>query len=139
MPYLRNSIAYTSVKWWYLHVFFFIFSKFWNFWLLVGVKGLKMAQNHKKLCLLCFISQESYIIWLSFMVHLSKMIISSGVLFHLFKILRKWSNMRKNYVCCTPCLRNHTSYDHHLWCASVKWYYLRHFFSFFQNFDFSGC
>ena len=45
----------------------------------MGVKGLKMAQNHKKLCLLCFISQESHIIWLPFMVHMSKMMISSGV------------------------------------------------------------
>ena len=30
-----------------------------------------MTQNDKKLCLLCLISQELYIIWSSFMVHIS--------------------------------------------------------------------
>ena len=82
-PYLRNSIAYYCDFWytcekWYLHIFF---SCFQNFYFLVfsGVKGQKMAQNDKKLCLLCFISQEPYIIWLWFMAHLCKMIISSRI------------------------------------------------------------
>ena len=44
--------------------------------------------------------------------------------------------MTKNYVCCARYLRNHTSYDCHLWYTSVKWWYLQAFFSFFQNFDF---
>ena len=26
----------------------------------------------------------------------------------------------KKFVFCAPCLRNHTSYDHHLWYTSVK-------------------
>ena len=48
----------------------------------------------KKLCLVHFTSQEPYIIWLSFMVHLCKMI--SPVFFffffffHFFKILILW-------------------------------------------------
>ena len=44
--------------------------------------------------------------------------------------------MTKNSVCCTPYLRNHTSYDCHLWCKCVKWY-LQMFFSILK-FWFSG-
>ena len=77
--YLRNYISYdchlwyTCVKWWYLQVFFFIFSKFLILWVVTrggegGAKGQKIVQNEKKFCLPCFISQESYIIWFSFMV-----------------------------------------------------------------------
>ena len=69
---------------------FFIFSKFWFFGLLLGVKVQKMLQNDKKLCLLHSISQEPHIIRLWFMVHICKMIISSGVFFHFFKILIFW-------------------------------------------------
>ena len=77
VPYLRNSIAYdhdfwyNCVKWWYLQVFF---STFWYFYFLGfrGVKGQKMTKDDKKICLLHLISQEPYIIWLSFMVHLCK-------------------------------------------------------------------
>ena len=43
-----------------LGVFFFIFSKFW-FSGLLNSGGCKMIQNEKKICLLCFTSQESYI------------------------------------------------------------------------------
>ena len=92
-PHVRNSIAYghgfwcTCVIWWYLQAHFSCFSKFWFSWLLVGLKGQKMAQNYKKFCRLLFISQEPYIIWLSFMIHLCKMMISSGVFSHFFKIL----------------------------------------------------
>ena len=48
--YLRNHTSsdinfwYTYVKWWYLQVLFFIFSKFWFFWLLGG----KRAKNGPK-------------------------------------------------------------------------------------------
>ena len=57
-----------------------------------------------KNCLLCFISQEPYIIWLSFMVRMCKMIISWGVFFNLkflFSRLssgwkgKKWPKMMK--------------------------------------------
>ena len=67
MPYLKNSIAYdndfwcTCVKWWYPQVFFFffIFPKFWFFWL-VGLKGQEMAQDDKKFSPPHFISQEPH-------------------------------------------------------------------------------
>ena len=69
----------------------FHFFKILIFRVVRGVKRAKMVQNEKIFCLSCFISQEPCIIWLSFMVHMCK-IISAGV-----------------------------------------------FFSYFQNFDFSGC
>ena len=65
---------------------FFIFLKILIFGVVSGVKGQKMAQNDKKFCLL-HISQESYIIWLSSMLHLCEMMISPGVFFHFFKTL----------------------------------------------------
>ena len=37
----------------------------------------------------------------------------------------------KNSVRCTLYLRNHTSYDFHLWYTSVSWWYLQDFFFFF--------
>ena len=46
--------------------------------------------------------------------------------------------MTKNYVRHALYLRNLT-YDYHLWYTCVKWWYPQLFFSFFQNFDFSGC
>ena len=45
------------------------------FWVHRGVEGPKMVQNDKKFCLLHSISQEPYIIWLSFMVQMWKIII----------------------------------------------------------------
>ena len=70
--------------------FVFIFSKLWFFGSLGGgIKRQKITtQNDKKFCLSRSVSQEPYIIWLSFMVHLCKMIISPGVLF--FKIMIFW-------------------------------------------------
>ena len=41
----------------------------------------------------------------------------------------------KNSVRCTLYLRNHTSYDFHLWYTSVSWWYLQDFF-FFSKFCF---
>ena len=136
MPYLRNSIAYdhgfwyTFVKWWYLQVFFSVFSKFWFFGLLGG-KSTKMVQ---KLCLPHFISQEPYIIWFSFMLHICKMIIPPGIFFyfHFFKTLIFWvvsgvkgqkivQNDKKFCPSHTPYLGNHTSYDCHLRYTCVKW------------------
>ena len=66
---------------------FFIFFKVWFFGLWVrGVKGHKMFQDDKNFCLLPLLSQEPYIIWLSFMVRLCKMIISPSSFFHFFQI-----------------------------------------------------
>ena len=47
---------------------FFSFSKFWFFGL-TEVKWQKTVQNDKKFCPSCFISQEQYVMWLPFMVH----------------------------------------------------------------------
>ena len=56
-----------------------------TFWVVMGLKQQKMVQNDKKILLLHTISQEPYIIWLSFMVHMCKMIISPGVFFSFSK------------------------------------------------------
>ena len=60
---------------------FFIFSKFWFSASVGGVKGQKMVQNDKKLCLSHSISQELSIIWLSFVLQMCKMIKSPHVFF----------------------------------------------------------
>ena len=98
LPYMRNSIAYNQDFWyicvkWYISRCFFQFFKILIFWFVRGKKqgkGQKTVQNDKIFCLSCFISQEPFIIWLSFMVHMFKIIISSGVFFHFFKILIFW-------------------------------------------------
>ena len=76
----------TRVKWWYLQV---SFALFWNFDFFVfrRVKVQKMAQNDKKICPLHFISQEPYVIWSSFMVHMCNRIISPGVLYIFINLL----------------------------------------------------
>ena len=72
--------------------FFFFFSILIS-WVVCGVKGQKWpkliqkGQNHKKVCLLCSISQEPFIIWFSLMVHMFKMIIFPDFFFHFFRIL----------------------------------------------------
>ena len=85
-PYLSNHTSYDCHM---VHLckviispgFFFIFFKILIFQVVKGVKGQKMVQNDKKLCPSGFISQELYIIWLSFMAHLCKMIIYLGSFF----------------------------------------------------------
>ena len=58
----------------------FIFCKILIFQVVREVKGQKTVQNDKKSCLSCFIFQEPYMIWLSFMVQMCKMIISPGII-----------------------------------------------------------
>ena len=67
--------------------FFFHFFKILILWVIKGggVKGQKMVQNEKKICLLRSISPESYI-WFLFMVLMCKMLTSRSF-FHFFKIL----------------------------------------------------
>ena len=155
MPYLRNGIAYdhnlwySCLKWWYIQIFISCFSKFWFLGIVSRVKGQKMARNNKKVCLSCFISQETYIIWFSFMVHMYKMI-SQVVFFILSKLWfsrllgeykgKKWSKVKNNSVSHTPYIRNHTSYDFHLCIYGTNDNISRNFFffSFYQNFDFPG-
>ena len=79
-----------------------------------------MVQNVKNFCMLHLISQEPYIIWLSFMIHTCKMIISPGFFsffskFWFFELLREWkgkkqSKMAKKFVHCTPYFRYHTQF-----------------------------
>ena len=101
---------------------FFQFLKILIFFVVRGVKVQNMVQNDKKFHLSHFISQEPYIIQLSFMVHLCEMM-SPGVFFQFFKILifqvnrvkeQKAVQIDKNFVRHAPYLRNHTSYDCHL-------------------------
>ena len=91
--YLRNHASYgchlwcTCVKWWYPQVFFFFhFLKILIFLVVSGVKGQKMALNDKNVCPSHSISHEPYLIWLWFLVHICKIIVSSNF-FHFFKIL----------------------------------------------------
>ena len=108
---------------------FFIFKKSWFSGLLGGIRGQKMTPNDRKFCLSHFISQEPYIIWLSFMVNLCKMMISPGVFFIFSKFWfsgllegskgKKQSNMKNNAVCRAPYLRNHTSYYFHVLYSSL--------------------
>ena len=104
-----------------------------------------------------FISQEPYIIWLSFRVHLCKMMIYPGVFFIFWKfwffgLLVGWKNfpefyflgslvggkgkkslkLTSNSVCCAPNLKNYTLYDHHLWYTSVNDNISRLFFHFLK-------
>ena len=120
-----------------------IFSKILIFWVHRGIKEKKMVQNYKKLCLLCSISQELYIIWLSFMVQMCKIIISPDVFFN-FKILIFWfvrraerakngpkwrkilpASLRFSGTVCTSC-------DCDFWYTCIKWWYLSKFFHFIK-------
>ena len=125
-------------------MFFHFFSKFWFFRLLGREKGKNSPKRQKTQ--LCLISQESYVIWLSFMLHMCKMIISPSVFsfFQIFNFLvisgvkgqkmAKWQKI----LSLTLYLRNRTWYNCGFWYTCVKWWYLQHFVSFFQNLDFSG-
>ena len=110
---------------------FFNFSKFWYYKSSRGVarteNGLKMTI---KFCLLYLIFQELYIIWSSFIVHMCKRIVSSGISFFLF-LLNIWfsgsygGKRKKNYLCLTPYLRNRLSYDCDFWYTCAKGWYLQ--------------
>ena len=89
--YLRNHTSYDCHLWNTcvkdnISRCCFHFLKILIFWIVMGLKGQKMAQNDKKFRLLRLVSQEPYIIWLSFMIHMCKMIISLAVVL-FFQIL----------------------------------------------------
>ena len=71
------------------------FFHFFIFWVVIGIKCKKWPKITKNFCLSHFISQEPYIIWLSFVVHKFKMIISAGCCFIFSKFYVSWSIMRK--------------------------------------------
>ena len=87
--YPRNSIEYDRgcwytddmIKWWYLQgFFFFLFFKMLIFCVVSEVKAQKTAQNDKNsVCCALYL-----IIWLSFLVHICKMIISPCIFFFFF-------------------------------------------------------
>ena len=125
--YLRNYISYNCYLWYLckmmmsLRVIFFHFFKILIFW----------------------IFQSSWInakrkFW-GVLSHLLHMCV---IFFHFFTILifqvvsgakrQKKPKMTKNYACCAPYCWNHTSYDCHLWCTSVKWWNLLGFHYFFK-------
>ena len=128
---------------------FFHFFKISIFRVFRGIKGQKMVQNDIKLSLSCSIYQEPYIKWLSFMVHMCKMIISPGVFFQFFKILIfqvvrgvKWQKTVQYHKKFCPS-RFMSQEPYIIWLS-----FMVHmckmiispgfFFSFFQNFDFLG-
>ena len=66
---------------------FFVFVKFWFFGLLAGKGGKRTKNGPKRQKILSrSISQEPYVIWLLFMVHICKMIFS-GAFFIFSKFL----------------------------------------------------
>ena len=54
------------------------------------INDKKIVQNDKNVCLSRSLSQEPYVIWSSFMVHMCKMKIFRGKFFHFFKIFIFW-------------------------------------------------
>ena len=143
-PYLRNhNIIWLSFMVYMCKMIIFagIFSVFSNFDFLSCEEGkrAKKPKMTKKYCPWHSIFR-SHTSKLSFLVHMSKIIMSSGIflfvcLFVCFLIFskfwfsrllegwkgKKWSKMTKNSVHYTQYLRNHTSYDCHLWYTCVKW------------------
>ena len=103
----------------------------------------KMAQNDKKFSQSCPISQDPFIIWLSFVVRKCKIIKSPGLFFIFFKIMIFWvvrrvkgQKMAQNgkKLCRAFYLKSHISYDLHLWYTCVKWWHTQLFFSFLKKF-----
>ena len=98
-----------------------------------------------KICLMSLISQEPYIIWLSFMVHLCKMMIYLGFFFHFFRILIlcvvrrvKGQKMAQNDKKKLSHAISHELYLIWLWFLAQMCKMVQHFFfHFYQNSDFS--
>ena len=126
-PYLRNRTSsdhnfwYTCVKWWYLQ----IYSNY--------IRHAPYLRNS--------IAYDHYF-WYTY--------VKLWYLHAFFSFFQNfdWGKRSKNFdgvkgqkmaqsdkkFCRASYLRNHTSYDCHLWYTCVKWWYLKVFLSFFQNF-----
>ena len=83
----------TSLKLWHLQMLFPFFQNFGFLscynemgWGGGRVEGQRIVQNDKT-NLSHSVSQELYLIWLWFLVHMCKMMISPVIFFHFFKIL----------------------------------------------------
>ena len=110
-----------------------IFFKILIFWFVMGVKRTKNGPKWQKIMLITLHISETIqnmiviywahkqndnFSWCFFVFHFSK--------FWFFWIGRglsgkKWSRITKNPVFQAPNLRNHLSYDCHLWYTGVKW------------------
>ena len=122
---------------------FFSCSKFWFFGLLGGWKGKKWAKMTKKFCLSRSISQEPYIIWLSFMVQMCKMIIFPAVFFIFYKFWffrllggwkgKKWPLSVAPYLIITVTYYGHLIFIYGTYVCTKR-LYLQAFFKFFSKF-----
>ena len=129
---------------------FFYFFKIMIFRVARGVKGQKMVQNDKKFCPPCPISHELYIIWLSFMVHMCKMIVSPGF-FYIFQNFNfsgcvvRGKRAKKTVQNCKKfrLSRSISQEPYIIWLSFMvhvcKMMIFPGAFLFFQNFDFLGC
>ena len=111
--------------------------KIFIFGIVREVKVQKMVQNTKQFCPMCSVSQDPYIMWLSFMSQLCKMIIPPGS-FSIFKIFF-------DFFDCWRCGGGGQGWQkilsvvlHISGPVRVKWYYLQMVFSFFSKFSFLG-
>ena len=112
-----------------------------------GVKGQKWPKITKN-CVSHSISQEAYIIWLWFLVHMCKMMASPDTIFIFVKFWffgligykkgKKSPKMTNNFACLTLYTRNCALHDCGFWCTCVKWWYLQQFFFKFWFFGFLG-
>ena len=91
--YLSKHTSYdcafccTSLKWWHLQMFFHFFQILF-FQVVRGGEGVKRAKNGPKWQknLSNSISQKLYLIWLWFLVHIFKMLISLADFFIFWKV-----------------------------------------------------
>ena len=92
--YFRNHMSYDLHLWYtvmfkrviFPRIFFFIFFQNFDFWV---VKAQKMALNDRQFCQSHSVSQEPYIVWLWFLVHMCKWWYLQQI-FSFFKILIFW-------------------------------------------------
>ena len=130
---------------------FFHFLKIWFSGSLGGQKGKKWSKMIKILSVVLYISGTIHhmivIYGILFKFFVSIVFFFFFFFFHFFKnlifrVVRGVKGQRNRpkwqTLCHAPYLRNHKSYDCHLWCTCVKWY-LQAWFSFLQNFDSLGC
>ena len=97
-PYLTKHTSYDRV--FLLHRFERIFLKFW-FCGLLGAEWVKKAKNGPKWqkILSHFVSQELYLIWLWFLVHVCKIMIHPASFFIFSKFISK---CQKKILRCVP-------------------------------------
>ena len=125
---------------------FFFFFKILIFQVVRRVKDQKMAQNDKKLCLFCLLSQGPYIVWSSFMVHICERI-SPVLVFFFLQILifgvNIWATGEKMAQNDNKLYLSHSisqeAYIMWPWFLVCRCKIMTSPLSFFLNFDFLGC